>query len=794
MSQIDLVGQKLGKYEIRAEIGRGGMGVVFLGYDPDLDRPVALKVLAPHLAWEAPFVERFLREARAAARLNHPHIVTIHDVGQDEGWYYFVMEYLEGQTLAEIIRDRGALPPDEALAILDSLAGALDYAHAEGLVHRDVKPVNVVVQAGGRVVLTDFGIARAAQETGLTRTGMVVGTPQYMSPEQARGEDLDRRSDVYSLGVVAYEMLGGRVPFDGTTPHAVLHQQIYESPPPLGQVRPDLPGGVEAVLDRALAKAPERRYPSAGELVGALGAALAGRGAKQAVPGRRAREKQTKGPSLSPRLLAGAAGLVAVAVVAVVLIVLLGGGGGPEPGTAAVAAGPTVTLRPTASGATVPPQPASDPATPVLYQTEEDGRYSLYATDLQGSGPYLLASGADAVAGYVSADGKWVTVRVERDEQYTVYLMGADGSDRQVLASDRTFAAAYFSGDGQKVRVYTRDLRGEDPSGPDRYDYGLVVMDSDGSDPVSLVNRADYASTSWTADGQRLALSVKRDDAYSLYVVNSDGSGQKTLLSGQGSSFNARLSDDGRWLFYQTYDGEIRRLYLSTADGGRPAELFSGFSSASPLFSPSGDTLAVSVYDSVAGREELYAVETASGRSLRLIAGGNVSDVSFSPDEAWIAAEVERAGFYQIYLLAVDGAQQKEIVGPGEGADWYASADFSPDGRRLLVRLGYREGETTDLYVMNADGGQRVALVRRAGWPVSGAFTPDGASIVFGTDADGGRSLYLAEADGSRPRKLVDGFEPVVAGGSPPRMYLPRPLPAPTRTPAPTAETEASGE
>ena len=183
----DLTGARLGKYEIKTEVGRGGMGAVYKGYDPTLDRHVAVKVLAPHLVWEQEFVERFLREARAAARLKHTNIVTIHDVGQEAGWYYFVMEYLEGPTLTTIVQERRDLPPDEALSILRPLADALDYAHQRGLVHRDVKPGNIIVGPTGLVTLTDFGIARAAQETRLTSTGAIVGTPEYMSPEQAKG-------------------------------------------------------------------------------------------------------------------------------------------------------------------------------------------------------------------------------------------------------------------------------------------------------------------------------------------------------------------------------------------------------------------------------------------------------------------------------------------------------------------------------------------------------------------------------------------------------------------------------
>lgn len=281
IAQGRLVGKRLGKYEIQTEIGKGGMGVVYQAYDPLLDRQVAIKVLAPHLVWEPGFVQRFLREARAAARLKHPGIVTIYDVGHSGpksggSWHFIVMEYLTGQTLGQIIRQRGPLPPRESLSILYGVAEALDYSHLHGLVHRDVKPGNIVIDSDGQPTLTDFGIARAAQETRLTATGALIGTPQYMSPEQAQGEEVDHRTDIYSLGVAAYEILTGRVPFDATTPHAVLHKVIYEPMPSVRAQRPDLPAEVDQALASALAKEPDDRYGTAMGLAEALGEVLVG--------------------------------------------------------------------------------------------------------------------------------------------------------------------------------------------------------------------------------------------------------------------------------------------------------------------------------------------------------------------------------------------------------------------------------------------------------------------------------------------------------------------------------------
>ena len=273
---MELTGQTLGKYRILERLGWGGMSVVYKGFDPALERHVAIKVLASHLIWDQEFVQRFLREARAAARLRHPNIVTIHEVGQQGDQYYFVMEYLPGQSLDKIIAERGPLPLDEILAMTTQVAAALDYAHEEGLIHRDVKPSNIVLDKSGRPVLTDFGIVRAAEGTRLTSTGMTLGTPEYMSPEQAQGEIVTTASDLYALGVVVYEMLAGQSPFRATTPLAVLMRQASEPPPPLREKRPELPESLEQTVLWALEKDPAARPATGATWVATLQAAAAG--------------------------------------------------------------------------------------------------------------------------------------------------------------------------------------------------------------------------------------------------------------------------------------------------------------------------------------------------------------------------------------------------------------------------------------------------------------------------------------------------------------------------------------
>jgi serine/threonine-protein kinase len=260
-----------GRYSLQRELGRGGMGIVYLAHEVALDRPVALKLLPPHMAADPTMRERFMREARTAAKLSQPNIVPIYTVDDVGGFVFFTMAYVDGFTLGSAIRERGALPPGEAVRILREVAWALAYAHVQGVVHRDVKPDNILVEVGSaRALVTDFGIAQVRESPGTTGRGEVLGTAEFMSPEQASGETVDERSDIYSLGVVGYYMLSGRVPFGGETAAAVLAKHITQAAPLLSSVAPEVPKHLAQAIDRCLARAPADRFANAEDLAMAL--------------------------------------------------------------------------------------------------------------------------------------------------------------------------------------------------------------------------------------------------------------------------------------------------------------------------------------------------------------------------------------------------------------------------------------------------------------------------------------------------------------------------------------------
>ncbi len=258
--------QRLGRYRIVGRIGSGGMGEVYRGYDESLDRTVAIKVLPAELAKHPDFVQRFRAEATAAAKIAHPNVIPIFTIDEDAGHHFFAMQYVEGESLADRLRRQPRLPLEEAVRLVEQCLAGLDAAHRAGLIHRDIKPANVLLDAAtGRAVLVDFGLVRRMGEAErLTATGVIMGTVDYIAPEQARGHQVDGRADLYAVGVLLYQMLAGRLPFEADTPTAMIFQHAYEEPCPLKEVAPDVPPPIATIVARLIVKDPQNRYQTPG--------------------------------------------------------------------------------------------------------------------------------------------------------------------------------------------------------------------------------------------------------------------------------------------------------------------------------------------------------------------------------------------------------------------------------------------------------------------------------------------------------------------------------------------------
>jgi tRNA A-37 threonylcarbamoyl transferase component Bud32 len=329
-----------GRYKLEAKLGSGGMSTVYLARDTTLDRQVAVKVMHREMSEQEDQLQRFRQEARAVAKLSHPNVVAVIDAGEDGGHPYIVFEYVEGETLKQRINRVGALDPQEALAYAIEIARGLTVAHNRNMVHRDIKPQNVLIDSEGRAKLTDFGISRQLEQEGMTATGRVLGTTDYVAPEQAMGHPVDQRSDVYSLGVVLYEMLLGQVPFHADSQVGVAMKHVNEELPDVQQRRPELSAAAAMVVERATAKDPAQRYQEVGELIDDLGTALEVEAARagattgeatsvlEAVPPAERKLPGERNRSRSSWLLIALLVLLAAAVLGVLQLIGSGNGGG----------------------------------------------------------------------------------------------------------------------------------------------------------------------------------------------------------------------------------------------------------------------------------------------------------------------------------------------------------------------------------------------------------------------------------------------------------------------------------
>jgi len=476
----DLIGQNLGKYRILARLGRGGMAEVYKAFQPSLDRYVAVKLLHAFMAEDKDFLARFQREAKNVAALRHPNIVQVFDFDVEGEQYYMVMEYLDGPTLKtrlETLHQRGErLPLVEVLRIVRDVGSALAYAHGRGIVHRDVKPANVILETSGRVILTDFGVAKILSGTQFTATGTVLGTPAYMSPEQGLGQPGDGRSDIYSLGVMLYEMATGRLPFDADTPLAVVMKHVKDPLPLPRSVQPDLPESLERVILRALAKEPAERYDRVEALLADLEAVGKGLEVPAAI-----RRRPTAGPaspsaarpSRRPAALAIGGGLgvlICIVGVAGVGLLLLGGGlpdrligGQPTPTSTLVPPSrtpePSRTPRPTATDeATSTSEPTDLPTLPageVLFQDDFSDTASGWDRVSQADGSTDYSDGAYRIWLNKTQSDQWANpgrtftdVRIEVDASKAA---GPDDNDFGLICRYRdtdNFYAFWISSDG----------------------------------------------------------------------------------------------------------------------------------------------------------------------------------------------------------------------------------------------------------------------------------------------------------------------------------------------------------
>ncbi len=765
----DLIDQHLGQYKILAPIGEGGMGMVYRARDMELKREVAVKVLPPDLARDREFVARFMREAETAAGLDHPNIVTIYNVGHRGGVYYLAMQLLSGRALNQILRAGERLAPARVLRIIQQLASALDYAHERGIIHRDIKPGNIMVGPHDYVTLMDFGIAKALNRSKITRTGTMIGTPEYMAPEQFTGEPVDARADVYALSIVLYEMLAGCVPFTGETPVAVSHGHVYQQPTPLRQHNSQIPSAVERVVLRGLAKRPEARYTGAGALAQALEAALQGKEVVETehlprslklilpngleyglAPGRltlgRSSEndiemRDEKISRQHAEIRSDAHGSAIVDLNSANGTFVDGQRIAPHrPHT--LRAGMTVRLGTDATLRVQSGPPAGRKTVPLELPAADEPHMPTKSTVRPGGSPPAAKSG---LSGWM-----WGVLGVGLIGMVGLALLASG-----LFSPGSTSTITPERADGTEPPITIVVTATSDP-GKEQPETPVVVVVTATPEPVTATptprprSATDTPSAPTPTPRADLIVyacgNVGRSD---ICTVDSDGSAQ-TLISSSYDDAEPAWSSDGQQIVFHSNRAGSYDIFVSDARGRNIQNLTntSDQDERMPDWSPSGWRFAYEVGDGV-NNGEVWVIDIEENRAYFLTTG-RAPAWSLEGDRVALMRK-QSDGYWQIYIQDTQTGATTALSHPGEHCRFPA---WSPDGEWIAYNTfvfgSQPQGATYDLWRTRADGSGGPERLTTAGDSGRPSWSPDGRRIVYNY----GEYLHILEVSAGSMTKL----------------------------------------
>jgi serine/threonine protein kinase/Tol biopolymer transport system component len=805
-------GTRIGKYEIQSLIGEGGMGKVYRALDTELHRPAALKFLPPEFSADERRMSRFVQEARAASALNHPNILTVYEIGQADSSRFFSTEFVEGVTLREQMAGR-SLKLAEVLDVAIQIASALVAAHAAGIVHRDIKPENVMVRRDHIVKVLDFGLAkldvRASSSVDMeaatralvnTDPGAVMGTVGYMSPEQAAGKEVDARTDIWSLGVVLYEMIAGRLPFEGATPSHVIVSILEKEPPPMSAFAEGVPEALEWIVTEALTKEREERTQTARELLKKLqrlkqridaeaeiersviphlsstsGGGSTASGATQAAQTAAAADARTTAPSGETG--AGVTQVssaeyvvdgirrhkkgVALALALLVVAVAVAGAGlyklfnRSQPRKAISFEGAKLqrlTTTGKATGVAISPDGKY-----VVHVEDDGGQQSLWTRQVatQSNIEIVAPAALDYDSLIFSPDGDYIYYSVRSQEMpqpalFQVPTLG--GSPKKVLVNLDSRAAISFAPDGKQF-AFIRDEVGKE--------FALMIANADGTGERKLVAHKNPPESigypAWSPDGKIIAYMVLNSDTNDQTIFGAqvaDGS-TKPLTSQRWFRISALawLSDGSGLLMLVTPQQQfVRQVYYLSYPEGEAHRLTNDLNdyNGMSLTADSG-TLAVVKTERQANVWVAPAGDASRARPITSGSGKNDGEVAFAPDGTKIIYKSNASGDQDLWVVNADGSNQRQLTANAR-VNGYPSV--SPDGRHIVF-MSDRNG-VPHIWRMNVDGSDQRQLSNGSG-EQSPQFSPDGRWVVY-RKAFGKATAWKVPADGGEPVQLSDKY------------------------------------
>jgi serine/threonine protein kinase len=768
-----IVGSELGPYRVTGRLGSGGMGEVYLAQDMRLGRKVALKVLLAHFTRDEERVRRFQQEARAASALNHPNIVTIHEIGEVTSRHFIVTEVIEGETLRRHLAN-GEIEFSEALDIAIQIASALSAAHAAGIVHRDIKPDNVMIRADGIVKVLDFGLAKLTEPKSgefqaatliNTQEGLVMGTAHYMSPEQARGFLMDARTDIWSLGVVLYEMIASRVPFDGETGSDVMAAILGREPMTLARHKPEVPTELEWIVKKALRKDREERYQTARELLTDLknlkhrlefeaevarsesgeAVAVATAGSQEA----KSTNEQSSKPatfvtsSHPVRRKRGKTLGVAIAIIVGILAMsyLLLNAGRKRKDAASSQNNAGFTQLTDQAGAEFFPSLSPDGQS-VVYASRATRNWDIYLQQVGSRNSINLTkdSPADDTQPAFSPDGRLVAFRSERDGG-GIYVMGATGESVTRLSSFGYSPA--WSPDGEQILFGTEKI----PQPSTRPSKSQLWAINTSTNERRLISEGDALQPNCSPHGNRIAFwsrPSKAGQRESISTIPAAGGDAVAVTDGATTDLNPVWSPDGKFLYFSSNRGgsiNIWRVAIDEKSGavsGQPEAITTIGAATSALqlsFARDGRQLAYIAQEEIRNLRKISfdpSSGKATGEPISITTGSmQLWFPDASPDGEWLTC-YSMGNQRHIFIMRTDGSELRDLTDDSYRHFW---PRWSPDGKRIA--FSSRRSGNYELWAINRDGGGLQQLT--SGHPSPGAhynpWSPDGKHIAYSIHA-----------------------------------------------------------